>query len=633
MLAALRVDSVAFGGLRITVADAAALGALAAILLALARGKADASALEASGGTGVLLLLLPGLVLFVLAVAAARLVAPCLRVLEWAARRATPSVRVALLSLARSPGEVLLTVVFFVLSVGIAVFAIAYRATLVQGEREQARYAVPAPYVLQEDLGASRHGAAGAACRRATPRRRSFAIRVRQRHAAAATSRSLALPARCARAHRRLALGLLVADARRARRACFARVDAARCAGSRSRGTRPDAAVHDDGRPRRPDRDRRESARRLHAARPRRARPGRARADRRRAARGARRPDRRASPVVPARSRRIVAGHHAAGRRSPSTRHRRARSASARSSGAGSARTACASTAPCFRFVVNNAADAIIRPHEPLEGELVPGRRLARDRARRRAERNRAAARRRTASSPAKIVATTRYFPSVDGDVVVADLADVARGCEHARARRRDAVRALARRRGRRARALPLAGRRRSARGSASCASDPLARGAIALLLVTGDRRRSRSPRSACSSPSSATCATSAARSSTSRRRARRPPSCGGTCCCARPSSACSASPAASPRARSSARSSSPSSPSPPGRESALPPLALTFDWPLVAPQRSAALVARRRQLRRSRAARRAPMSARRGPRPLPALRDARRGRPSRCRA
>jgi hypothetical protein len=74
-------------------------------------------------------------------------------VLEVAARRATPPVRVALLSLARAPGEVTLTVVFFVLSVGIAVFAIAYRGTLVQGEREQARYAVPAPFVLSEDLG------------------------------------------------------------------------------------------------------------------------------------------------------------------------------------------------------------------------------------------------------------------------------------------------------------------------------------------------------------------------------------------------------------------------------------------------------------------------------------------------
>lgn len=152
MLAALRAGAIAFGGLRVTVADAAALGALGAILLALARGKADASSLAQSGGTGVLLLLLPGLVLFVLAVAAARLLVPVVRALEWGGRRATPSVRIALLSLARSPGEVLLTIVFFVLSVGIAVFAIAYRATLAQGERDQARYAVPAPFVLQEDL-------------------------------------------------------------------------------------------------------------------------------------------------------------------------------------------------------------------------------------------------------------------------------------------------------------------------------------------------------------------------------------------------------------------------------------------------------------------------------------------------
>src|SRR5207244_11539122 len=152
MLSALRSDAIPFGGLRVTVADVAALGALSAVLLALARGKADASALEQSGGTGVLLLLLTGLVLFVLAVAAARLLAPVVRALEWSSRRATPSVRIALLSLARSPGDVLLAVVFFVLSVGIAVFAIAYRATLVQGEREQARYAVPAPFVLAENL-------------------------------------------------------------------------------------------------------------------------------------------------------------------------------------------------------------------------------------------------------------------------------------------------------------------------------------------------------------------------------------------------------------------------------------------------------------------------------------------------
>src|SRR5262249_37901508 len=82
----------------------------------------------------------------------ARLLSPLLRLLERLARGGGASVRIALLSLARAPGEVLLTVVFFTLSVGIAVFAISYRATLVQGEHDQARYAVPPPVVLQEDL-------------------------------------------------------------------------------------------------------------------------------------------------------------------------------------------------------------------------------------------------------------------------------------------------------------------------------------------------------------------------------------------------------------------------------------------------------------------------------------------------
>jgi len=151
MLTALRTDAISFAGVKLTVVDVAALGALGAVLLALARGKADASAL-AGGGTGVVLLLLPGLVLFVLAVVVARLLAPLLRAVEWTGRRAPALSRLALLSLARSPGRVVLSVVFFVLSVGVALFAIAYRATLEHGDREQARFAVPAPYLLQENL-------------------------------------------------------------------------------------------------------------------------------------------------------------------------------------------------------------------------------------------------------------------------------------------------------------------------------------------------------------------------------------------------------------------------------------------------------------------------------------------------
>ena len=53
----------------------------------------DIARLQSGGGTGVFLLLLPGLVLFVLAVAAARLLTPALRLLELGARRATPGCR------------------------------------------------------------------------------------------------------------------------------------------------------------------------------------------------------------------------------------------------------------------------------------------------------------------------------------------------------------------------------------------------------------------------------------------------------------------------------------------------------------------------------------------------------------
>ena len=80
------------------------------------------------------------------------MLAPALRLLERAGRGAPVSARIALLSLARAPGQVILSVVFFVVAVSVAVFAIGYRGTLQTGMREQARYAVPADVVLQEDL-------------------------------------------------------------------------------------------------------------------------------------------------------------------------------------------------------------------------------------------------------------------------------------------------------------------------------------------------------------------------------------------------------------------------------------------------------------------------------------------------
>jgi hypothetical protein len=475
MLAALSVDSVAFAGLRITVADAAALGALAAILLALARGKADVSTLQANGGTGVLLLLLPALVLFVLSVAAARLLVPVLRLLGWAARRTRPSIRVALLSLARSPGDVVLTVVFFVLSVGIAVFAISYRATLLQGEHDQARFAVPAPYVAQEDLG-----------RLVTVQQAPLPHALPVLRDAGSVSGTLgrdftlvALPSAAlagidgwrsdfsARTPVELASLLRPEETPRLRGLRLAgptltlrftstgdRVGLTAIVENRRGDFTPlDLGEHDSGR---------------HAPTVRLP------------------PESRGGHLVALRLSFPVIAAYVAGHRSAET------SLSVNDASKGTLRlgprfagwfgTAGARVdGPVIRFVVNNAADVVIRPHEPLEGELVPvvvTPALAR------------------AAGPsgilplhaenqivdAKVVATTRYFPSVEGDVVVADLATwlaAANTLEPGVAVPSELwtrVRPSAR--------TPLQVTSQRAREH-ELASDPLARGAISLLLVT----------------------------------------------------------------------------------------------------------------------------------------------------
>src|SRR4051812_46118565 len=128
-----------------------ALGALVAIAIGLGRGGADTGALAAGGGIGGFLLLLPALVAFVAAVAAARLLAPLLRALERLGRRGPIAARLAALSLARSPGRARAAVAFLVVALGFALFAAVYRSTLAAGEREQAAYAVPADFVVSED--------------------------------------------------------------------------------------------------------------------------------------------------------------------------------------------------------------------------------------------------------------------------------------------------------------------------------------------------------------------------------------------------------------------------------------------------------------------------------------------------
>ena len=149
---AVRARPVQVRGFALTPVDVAALGAVGVIVTSLARGSTDASALAQEGGTGALLLLLPGLVAFVAAVAFARLLGPALRGLERLARRRAVPLRMAALSLARHSGYAAIAIAFLTVSLGLALFAETYRSTLARGQDDQAAYAVPPSAIVDEDL-------------------------------------------------------------------------------------------------------------------------------------------------------------------------------------------------------------------------------------------------------------------------------------------------------------------------------------------------------------------------------------------------------------------------------------------------------------------------------------------------
>lgn len=152
VLLSLRAETTRFGTLGITAIDVAAIGAAVAVVLALARGATDTASLANESGTGAVLLVLPALIAFVAAVVWARLLTPGLRVLERKGRNAPVPVRLAALSLARNPGRAAVAVAFLVVSLGLALFAETYRSTLARGETDQAAFAVPADFVVREDL-------------------------------------------------------------------------------------------------------------------------------------------------------------------------------------------------------------------------------------------------------------------------------------------------------------------------------------------------------------------------------------------------------------------------------------------------------------------------------------------------
>jgi hypothetical protein len=131
--------------------DVAALGALAAVVLAVTSTNATAGV--ESSRSRLLYTLLPGLVCFVAAVAASRLLGPAMRLGERWTRRAAAALHLAFLALARAPARTVATVGFLIVSIGLALFAAGYRATLEDGARDEAAYAVPLDYTVSEGRG------------------------------------------------------------------------------------------------------------------------------------------------------------------------------------------------------------------------------------------------------------------------------------------------------------------------------------------------------------------------------------------------------------------------------------------------------------------------------------------------
>ncbi len=92
----------------------------------------------------------PLLASFAFAVLLGRLLEPAIRAGLRASRRAPVTLRLALLALHRSPSRAAGVAGFLAVSVGLATFALSYRATLDSSSAERAAYAVPLDYSLNE---------------------------------------------------------------------------------------------------------------------------------------------------------------------------------------------------------------------------------------------------------------------------------------------------------------------------------------------------------------------------------------------------------------------------------------------------------------------------------------------------
>lgn len=153
VLAALRLPRLRVGRLALGLPEVAAVVALGVLLVtAFARGDVSAETLVSERRTDPLLILLPGLAAFALAVAVARAFGPLVRTLARSARGAPAHVRLALIALARRPDRAAMTVTFLVVSLALAFLAASYRATLHRAQSDQAAFQVPLDFAVREDL-------------------------------------------------------------------------------------------------------------------------------------------------------------------------------------------------------------------------------------------------------------------------------------------------------------------------------------------------------------------------------------------------------------------------------------------------------------------------------------------------
>jgi len=136
------------GRRRVRLVDVAAIGAAATIGVGLSRGALNPESV-ASGST-VLLVILPALVCFVVAVVLARLLGPAMRIAERLSRERSTSLRLAVLALARAPLRTIVSCAFVAVALGLALFAASYRATLDRGAADQAAFQVPLDFTLSE---------------------------------------------------------------------------------------------------------------------------------------------------------------------------------------------------------------------------------------------------------------------------------------------------------------------------------------------------------------------------------------------------------------------------------------------------------------------------------------------------